>query len=172
MAKDAHDREDLLRDATGFPDRVEFRLADVAEPVFCGFKEIGAFSLYWTADDVLQFNTACELRRAFWKDRMIASYKSVPHWLGSRQADAPNAPADRVRLERQPFTDSEVAAFKTMTTTILKRLREAIRQHEYELTGSQPHGPEVLDRVAKWLEATLKRDDPVRFALHPGVGRK
>ena len=66
MAKDAHDREDLLRDATGYVHRVEFTIPDRDELVFCGFRQCGAFSLYWTQADVLQFNSAGELRRAFW----------------------------------------------------------------------------------------------------------
>ena len=158
MAKERHDREDLLRDASAFAHRVEFRLPGHSETVFCGFRDNGAFSIYWTPDIVFQFNTTGELRRAFWRDRMIASYKQQPHWLISSDTD-------RVHLRRRELSEEELAEFVQLANDVIDRLRDSLAGNNYEVTGAVS-SEDVVARTRQWLQSAT-----VRFALHPGVGR-
>ena len=77
MAKEVSDREDLIRDATNYRLRIEFRLPDVEPLLFAGQREGGAWSLYWGQDAVLQWNADFQVRRGYWQDRMLADRKSV-----------------------------------------------------------------------------------------------
>src|SRR5687767_3585112 len=65
MAREEHDREDLLREATAFVDRAEFAVSGFASPVFVGLRRDGAASIYVNSDRVYHFNAAGELRRAY-----------------------------------------------------------------------------------------------------------
>lgn len=161
MAKDASDREDLLREATGFSQRIELQIANVPTSVFCGFRNNGAFSLYWGQETVIQFNTKHELRRGFWRDRMVASYKRHLHWLESEGAD-------RVRLKRTAFTESESKAFLLVVENCLRELAESLQNQDLvSVVGRVPVDVEVEHEVLAWLQNL----PAVQLAMHPGVGK-
>ena len=160
MARDAQDREDLLRDATAFSHRVELQLIGVEQPVFCGFRDGQAFSLYWTPDDVFQFNCEGEFRRAFWRGRMIACYKQRPHWLKPEGEG-------RVQLAREPLNESEIGDLTLAVEQAFLELRKALASNTYTVVGAVPEEAGVIDLVAKSIAC-----ETLRFALHPGVGRK
>lgn len=162
MARDSHDREDMLRDATGYRRRVELKLPDHRCPVFCGFREEGAFSLYWTPDDVFQFNASGELRRAFWRDRMLASYRRQLHWLNRNDTG-------RVRLQRVPLTDPEQIELLESLRSTLKKLDASLDANAFEVTGHHPANVDVMQDLREWLHTN---DGTVPLAMHPGVGRK
>jgi hypothetical protein len=162
MAKDAHDREDLLRDASAMDVRVELRIAGVDHSVYCGFRTCGVFSLYWNQDNVVQFNAHGELRRAFWRNRMLASYERQLHWLNRDLNSA------RMRLSREPLTDDELAALEEFVSQSMVQLRDSFSTNSYEVVGKFPEDLDVCKKVAAWLEG---HPDSVRYALHPGVGR-
>ena len=166
MAKEKHDREDLLNEATGYVRRIEFAIPNHDENVFCGFRECGAVSIYWTQGDVLQFNKSNELRRVFWKDRMIASYKHVLHWL--EKSDG------RVRLQRTPFTKNDVDNFFVDATSWLEKIQAALEASDtIDVVGQVPNDHNVLADVREWLSqrSWLAVDSTILLALHPGVGR-
>ena len=73
MARESHDREDLLRDATAYVSRMQLAvdLGNGTVEVFAGFHSTGAFSLYFNQDPVYHFNRSGELRRAFVDDELI-----------------------------------------------------------------------------------------------------
>lgn len=160
MAKDADDREDLLRDATAYVTRVEFMVPGFDHEVFCGFRANDAFSLYWGQDTVFQFNANAELRRAFWRDRMIASFKHQLHWL-ERDANAA-----RVRLQRVPLTEKETSALMEAYATCRKTIVDVISSNEHSVVGEFPEDANVSDRVVRWLQ----QQENVKLALHPGGG--
>lgn len=162
MAKDAHDREDLLRDASAFAVRIEFEFGNsnsTPTNVFCGFRDNGALSVYWDQDTVLQFNTRGELRRAYWQERMVATYKHQPHWLESDSSG-------RVRLRRIEFTPNETQQFRTESTSLLLQLGDSIN-HDPIVVGQVPEDANVKDKVQEWLSANAT----LKFAMHPGVGK-
>ena len=158
MAKDAEDREDLLRDATAYVTRIEFNVPGVDDEIFCGFRENHAFSLYWGQDTVLQFNANAELRRAYWRNRMIASFKHQLHWLDR------DANAARVRLQRVPLTEKEVSKLFDAYASCRKTIVETITREEHSIVGEFPKEGNVSDRVAQWL----REHESIKLALHPG----
>ena len=165
MAKDAHDREDLLKDATAYSHRIELKLDGVDEAVFCGFRDGGALSFYWTPDDVFQFNFDRELRRAFWRERMIGCYKQHPHWLEPEGEG-------RVRLRRIPLSEHEVVEFTKTLEAALSGLQDALRSECFHVSGAVPAADTVVEMIEAWLSEAWPLEASVRFALHPGVGRK
>lgn len=166
MAKDTHDREDLLRDATGYDRRIEFISQKRSEPIFCGFRECGALSIYLGQDSVLQFNADGELRRAFWQDRMLASYRHVLNWL--ERSDG------RVRLSRTPLSEEEFREFLAEAMGWLRSLRDELAGQQLTVQGQFPNDADVTDLVmnwltqASWLEQT---DADIPCAMHPGLAR-
>lgn len=174
MAKQTQDKEDLIRDGSQFIRRLELDLQPSKRPakqdielprsVFCGFRENGACSIYWGQEFVIQFNTNCELRRAFWESRMVATYKRIPHWLKSEGSG-------RVRLQRVSFSDDEVSRFERATTQTLDRLADvldSIASTELESAIRQvPQDADVAGEVRSWLDNW----HGIRYALHPGVGK-
>lgn len=162
MARDSHDREDMLRDATGYRRRVELRIPHHNSSIFCGFREQGAFSLYWTPDDVFQFNATGELRRAFWRDRMLASYKRQLHWLNREDTG-------RVRLQRVALSEPEQIAVLGAIRLALANLAGSLNAGVYEVEGLHPADADVIQDLQNWLQT---HDGPVQLAMHPGAGRK
>ena len=165
MAKYVEDREDLLRDASGYVQRVELRIPGVDHEVFCGFRDQGAFSVYWGQDAVFQFNSDGELRRAFWQARMVASYKRQLNWL-AREAE-PEVNSARMRLRRWQLSAEELAACVAFVGNCLTTLEEAISTGTHIVVGEFPANADVCGRISEWLD---RQADTVRFAVHPGAG--
>ncbi len=172
MAKDAHDREDLLRDATALPERIELvvltdkevgnTLEPFEQPVFCGFREGDAFSFYWGQDTVFQFNVAGELRRAYWQERMVATYQRQLHWL------SPDSSSGRLRLARTAFSEQESERFLAMAAQYVAAVEEALAKETATVVGCFPVDADVAGKVLRCLQEI----DVTDLAVHPGVGRK
>lgn len=165
MAKEQHDREDLLNDATGYVRRIEFSIPGHREPIFCGFRECGSASVYWTQGDVLQFNTNLELRRGFWRERMVASYKHHPYWLAKSDG--------RVRLQRTPFDNDELESFVADSCRWLTDIHQSIANNTTKVIGTFPEGKNLLIDVEKWLAQFEQANHEffIRFAMHPGLAK-
>lgn len=161
MAKDAHDREDLLRDATGYVARMEFRLPGVEPNVFSGFRDDGAWSLYWGQADVVQFNASGALRRAFWQDRLLASYQHRLHWL-HRDGTA------RASLTREPLSEASQASFLQLWEDRLQQLQSTLAEGRHEVIGCVPADLDVTVMVVEWLST---HPAPLELAMHPGLKR-
>jgi len=161
MAKDATDREDLLREATGFTRRMEFDLPAVQTTVFCGFRDNGAFSFYWGQETVFQFNTKHELRRAFTDDRLVASYKRQLHWLEPGQGTV------RVQMKRIPLSENESTGLLGILAGCLGEIDARLRSKELVINGQVPADADVKSEVLAWLQ----NRETIQLALHPGVGR-
>jgi hypothetical protein len=63
MAREEVDREDLLRDARTFVERISIKLPGRDAPILAGFHRSGGVSLYFGTDPVFHFNSRAELRR-------------------------------------------------------------------------------------------------------------
>ena len=158
MARDTHDREDLLRDAIGYVRRVEFTSPDRKEPVFCGFRECGALSIYVGQDNVLQFNTDGELRRAFWRDRILASYRRTLHWLDRSDG--------QVRLTRTRLSDDDSSAFVASAKNWLRQLHQELAEKKLTIRGQVPEEADVAGQIFDWLR---HRNEDLCLAMHPGL---
>ncbi len=65
MSRHEADREDLMLEATAFVRRIELAVPQQSEPIVIGFKRHGAWSIYFGAEPVYQFDASHRLRRAF-----------------------------------------------------------------------------------------------------------
>ena len=75
MAIEESDREDLMREAIRYRDRVLLTSKSWGENVelFAGRRVNGEVSVYWTSEEVFQFNSAGELRRLFYYNKRYAA---------------------------------------------------------------------------------------------------
>lgn len=157
MAKQAEDREDLLRDATAYERRIEFLPLDQL-PIFVGFREGGEPSFYFGQNHVLQYNSQGELRRAFWQDRMLASYKHKLHWL--------ERGAGRVRLTRTPLDEEAYREFAAVSVAALQALLSALLADNLPIKAEVPVAGNLRAEIREWLRTHA---DEIRLALHPGI---
>src|SRR5437867_13443850 len=65
MSRQESDREDLLREATALVERIELRLSQQPDSIVAGFRRDGSASFFFGQSPVYQFNSRCELRRAY-----------------------------------------------------------------------------------------------------------
>jgi hypothetical protein len=147
MARQEHDREDLLREATAMVQRVELEVPAWPEPVFAGFRREGAASVLFGPEVGYQFNAAGELRRAFVHGVL---YKAQRRRLASLTR---HRQADQVVLLRHDLTDDETEQFLSAMSARLQSLVAALQRGDYRLVGQVPAEGDVVGRVRTWLAA-------------------
>jgi len=146
MARDEHDREDLLREATALIERAELALPGEAEHLVAGFRRDGGLSLFFGPDPVYQFNAARHLRRAFVAGTMFKAER------GRLVALHRHRETDRVLLLRRELNDQETAAFLAAMAKRLERLRDALDVARYSVVGQVPADADVPGRIVAWLK--------------------
>jgi hypothetical protein len=159
MARETHDREDLLRDARGLVPRIQLQLRwdEQAVTLFAGFRG-DSLSLYFDADPVFHFNASGQLRRAFVDDRLIKSEHG--RLVDMRRERTP----ERVELVAEQLSDAAQTALLADVDRRLERLRTRIG--EAVVVGQVPEDGDALARLADWL-GRHPRTEP---ALSPRVG--
>ncbi len=153
MAKQTHDREDLLRDGTAMPVRGRFLVGTVE--VVVGFRSKGQVSLYWDQDPVFQFDELGQLRRVFFDaTRFKAQDGRLVRMAQASDQAAPSV--GRLRLAGELISDSD-------QRRILQRLSDCLQQMEQAFANpSADHGIDTLRcvganqrdfvfRVRNWL---------------------
>ncbi len=146
MARDAHDRENLLAEATALVERVSLRLDDSDEEILIGFRRDGGASFYLGADCVYQTNSAGQLRRAYVDERMVKAENGRLVLLTREHT------ADAVALVRHVFDDVEQNAFLEAAANHLIALRDALAGRSCRIVGQVPADVDVVDRVRRRLE--------------------
>ena len=149
MAREEHDRENLLRDATAFVERIELAPATSAalsaEPIFIGFRASGAVSIYFSANHVYHFNSRRELRRAFCDGLLFkAEAGHIVSLERSRQAD-------EVQLRRRLLSDHQANAMLADIGRRLQALQQDCARSALSIAGQVPPDKDVLGQVAAWL---------------------
>ena len=146
MAREVHEREDLLRDATALVPRIQLRLTRDDSPleVFAGFRQ-GALSLYFGEDPVYHFNNAGELRRAFVDDKLIKAEK------GKLVAWSPDRHDERTDMLRHDLTTDEQQRFCQRLMDWFTWLRTGLEGRRYEVVGQVPEESDALERLQTWL---------------------
>jgi hypothetical protein len=162
VARDAHDREDLLRDARGLSPRVELAVGRGSEAftLFAGFRG-ESLSLYFGQDRVYHFSDRGELRRAYLDDVLIKAER------GRLVAMSRERSASEVSLVSRELSAEEAAALLDELKGRLRALSEKLAAEAYELVGEEPRGSEAIGRLLGWLRA---RDDGIRIATSPRIG--
>lgn len=161
MAREEHPREELLREATGLKQRVEFRLPNDPTCYVAGFRAGGSFSLYCDEEPVFQFNTQGELRRGFWQGCLL---KAEARKLVRLRRARPTA--DESLLLSSDLTASETAAYLEECSSRIDTIQSLNELGQIQVTGEVPEGSQVLQRVADWND---RRSRPIRVADHPRV---
>lgn len=154
MASQSQDREDLLRDATAFVNRVQLQISwgERSEVVFAGFRTGGAASFYFDQDPVYHFNTTGQLRRAFVDDFLVKAEAGRLVRLHRQRSEHESA------MVRDEMTVDEQQTFCQTVTQRLHEFLQVIVKGEYVIDG-QVQGDEngdapksVIDRVRDYLE--------------------
>jgi len=148
MAREIHEREDLLRDATALLPRAQLQVSfgDRTEDVFVGFRAGGALSLYFGSDPVYHFNSQSQLRRAYVQDRLI---KAVQGRLVSWQPRRNERWTEMLRHDMDP---DEQRRFGDSMVQRLHALRHALSSKQYTVTGQVPLDADVARQLTQWLE--------------------
>lgn len=156
MARQEHDREDLLREATALVARVEVRTASEPEPVVIGFRRDGCASVYFGAAPAYHFNTRGALRRAYVDDRLWKAR------AGGIVALTRERTANQVQLISRPLTEAEQRAALDGLRERLRRLERDLSSADgHSLIGQAPTEADVLSRARAWLAAL---DDAIAVA--------
>jgi hypothetical protein len=162
LARDAHDREDLLRDARGLSPRVQLEVELSAGPaeLFAGFRG-ESLSLYFGQDLVFHFNDRGELRRAFVAQELIKAERGRLIAMRRERTEA------EVSLVSRPL---EAGAERSLLVDLERRLREladAFAGDKYRVVGEVPADGSAVGRLQAWLAA---RGGPIELAASPRVG--
>ena len=146
MAREVHQREDLLREATALVPRVLLKLSlegrDVQ--VFAGFRG-AALSLYFGDDPVYHFTAAGELRRAFIGDRLIKAEQGRLVSL-----ERVRSPEESTLLRRDLDADTERLLMQQLWRS-LAQLYAALQAERFAKLGEEPSGDAAIPRLSDWL---------------------
>lgn len=148
MARDEHDREDLLAEATALVERIELKSAGEPDSIVVGFRRNGAASCFFGADPVYQFNAEGRLRRAFVEQQLYKAEHGRVVELRRERTD------EQTVLWRRDLTDAEQQEFLERAGTRLLALRDRLRSGEPSVVRQVPADVNVLGHVRQWL-ATL-----------------
>ena len=160
MAREIHQREDLLRDARALVPRVMITLQIDGRPVqlFAGFRG-DALSLYFDEDPVFHFNAQGMLRRAFIEGRLLKAERARLVALDRRRAEG------QVQLTRDEFDNGRQQALLADLRRRLHQVRVALGANAVTLCGQFPTDGDALTRLGDWLEM----HDHVLVAASPRV---
>jgi hypothetical protein len=161
VAREIHEREDLLRDARALVPRVKMRvtIAGREQEVFAGFRG-EALSLYFGDDPVYHFNSHGELRRAFVDNQLIKAEGARLVILKRKQS-----PTESL-LERQAHDASAEQGLISRMTASLADLARAFADDAVEIVAEEPIDGDGVQRLVAWLNA--HRAPPI--AASPNVG--
>jgi hypothetical protein len=151
MARDEHDREDLLREATAYVDRAEFSIPGFASPVFIGFRRNGAASIYFDPDCVYHFNSAGKLRRAY-RDGLLFKAEEGQLISMARRRDA----NETSLMARRQSVDETRAFLEEMKASIARlkavfAARQAAASGQVTSSPTAARGQTAVGRIELWL---------------------
>jgi hypothetical protein len=159
MAREEHEREDLLAEARALVERIEIELADGRHLVI-GFRRDGCASLFLNGDPAYHFNTHHELRRAFVEGRLLKAQRRALIALTRHRT------ADEVQLVRHDLSAEETNRFLADMTARVRDVRAALVASHYKIIGQVPDDVDVLARARAWLE---QLPEPISIAARPNA---
>lgn len=162
LARDAHDREDLLRDARGLSPRVELEVALAGESVelFAGFRG-ESLSLYFSQDLVFHFNDLGQLRRAYVADQLLKADRGRLIAMRRERTEAETS------LVSRPLEDDETQTLLIDLKQRLRELTDAVAASSFQVVGEVPADGSAMNRLRAWLAG---RRGPIELAAAPHVG--
>jgi hypothetical protein len=161
MARETHEREDLLRDAIALVPRLMLRvqLGGRSVDVFAGFRG-ESLSLYFGDDPVYHFNDRGELRRAYVDGRLIKAEQGRLVSLERKRGDKETV------LERQVGGDQSDRDLLVRLFQTLQELAAEMTAGRVVAVGQVPEDGDAAGRLGEWL---LQHTKPT-IAASPHVG--
>jgi hypothetical protein len=143
MARQEEDREDLLREATALVERAEFKYGDGS--IVAGFRRDGSASFFLSPQEVYQFNSARELRRAFLDDRLYKAERGKLVRLTRQRSE------HSIDLIRHELTGDETTQTLSTARRKLRQLESVLAKGDVDLVGEVPPDGHVIARIRQWL---------------------
>jgi hypothetical protein len=146
MARETHEREDLLRDAIALVPRVMLRVqfSGRSVEVFAGFRG-ASLSVFFGDDPVYHFNDHGELRRAFVEGRLIKAEKGRLVSLERKWGDKETV------LERQAGSEQSDRDLLIRLFQMLQELAAEMSAGRVEVVGQVPENSDATPRLGDWL---------------------
>lgn len=162
MARDAHDREDLLREARGLSPRAELEVAlpEGARELFVGYRG-ESLSLYFGQDLAFHFNACGELRRAFAAELLLKADRGRLAAMRRERSDAESL------LVSRTLADEESQELLSDLERRLRSLADALGANRYRVVGEVPTGGGAIARLKAWL---ADHTESIVVAASPHVG--
>lgn len=160
MARQSSDREDLLREATALVQRAEFQFPGDPETVVAGFRRDGSFSLFFGGEQVVQFNSAGQLRRGYFDGQLLKADKGQLVWMTRERT--PGA----VILHSRGLSAAETAATLQRAVVLIRRLSSQLQQGSFTLIGQVPADDDIVPRILDWC---AKLPQPLQIAAAPNA---
>lgn len=163
MARDAHDREDFLRDARGLSPRAELAIEPSGRTPYtllAGFRGTSA-SLYFGLDYAVHFNDRGELRRAYLADELIKADDGRLVALHRERSAAV------VTLVSRPLDGAEEQALLADLEGRFTELAASLTAGEFRVVGDVPAEGDAVERLRRWL---ADRQQSIVVARSPRVG--
>ena len=159
MAQMEHDREDLLRDATAYTNRIELTIPELSEEIFIGFRDCGAASFYFGQDLVYHFNAESELRRGYYENKLLKAEDSQLVSMTRNRTD------EEVELVRHEFSVNEKMDYLAELQLNLNKLSKALKSESHSIKGQVPENVDLIERVIDWIDDLAV----LRVAKQPNV---
>lgn len=159
MARTESDREDLLREAATFAERIEWTIPGEREPVVAGRAASGQFAVYFGQECFYRFDREGGLRRAFAGGDL---YRSEGRTL---------ARLTRVRTEQATAlvrNDLDDAALRDFLTAMQSRLRHLLHALDHRLAKTERVVGEESSVTARLTDCLRLAADNCR--LSPPIG--
>ncbi len=145
MARQEHDREDLLAEAKALVERAAIRVHGQDHETVVGFRPDGSVSFYLSPARVYHFTSDGRLRRAFVDDLLYKAERGRLVALRRQRTDK------EVALVRDELDDTRQAAFLATMQFELQTLCQAIESGQFRLLGQVPDGTGVLHGISRWI---------------------
>ena len=157
MARQEHEREDLLREATALVQRIAL-LADDSTAVVVGFRGDGSGSIYVGDDLAYHFNSENELRRAYVDGELLKAEGGGLIALRRQRTKR------EVQLLRRSLDPTQSAKHLERLAQCVRWLGRLCHSSDLRILGQVPEQTDVLQRVREWLD---KLDGQLRIASRP-----
>jgi hypothetical protein len=145
MARHQEDREDILREATAFVERVELEIDGLEDPVVVGFRSASGPAFFFGADPVYQFNSQSQLRRGYRQGQLLKAEAGRLIELRRERTSS------SMNLVRHELDEQQLSEFMRQLTGRLQLIREALQAQHFHVLGQVPVEVDVVGRLIRWL---------------------